>query len=270
MKKFYLLVVVAAVTFALLQSVEAYPRAATRSYVSAPHYSAPVYRSAPARQYSAAPRRPAMPFNRSYVATRPRFSATSMALRNPTYTANPRRFAGDRTAAFNSRTFSSGARLTPGTRTAAARSQGFNASRAVARYSASNWHRNWDRGRDHWWRGHRCHFRNGFWFIYDPFPFCPYYGLYSYNAYYGGGYYDDGSYGANDYAANDAPQTEYDGDSQVSDVQSALAREGYYDGAINGKLGPATRNALRRYQRDHGLETTGSINRAVRDALRLR
>ena len=65
-------------------------------------------------------------------------------------------------------------------------------------------------------------------------------------------------------------QPEYDAGSQVSNVQSALAREGYYDGAIDGRLGPATQKALRRYQRDHGLPVTGGISRAVIEALQLR
>jgi membrane-bound lytic murein transglycosylase B len=56
----------------------------------------------------------------------------------------------------------------------------------------------------------------------------------------------------------------------VSEVQSALAREGYYDGRIDGRLGNATQKALRRYQRDHGLEVTGGISRGVIEALRLR
>jgi hypothetical protein len=190
------------------------------------------------------------------------------ALRNNNAYLNRARFSGDRTAAFNSRVRSSATtRLDAGNRTVA-RSQAFNQGRVIARHSA-NWQRHWDRGRDHSWRGHRCHFRNGFWFVYDPFPFYPYYGLYPYNAYYSGGYYDDGY--ASDYApAAYTEESDYAGDSQVSNVQSALARAGYYDGAIDGTLGPATRKALRRFQRDRGLDATGTINRAVIEALRLR
>jgi len=84
---------------------------------------------------------------------------------------------------------------------------------------------------------------------------------------YGYSYYDDG------YAPDEYSQSEYDsasGDSSVSQVQAALAREGYYHGAIDGSVGPATRNALRRYQRDRGLEATGRIDRSVIEALRLR
>ncbi len=56
----------------------------------------------------------------------------------------------------------------------------------------------------------------------------------------------------------------------MSQVQAALARGGYYHGAIDGSVGPATRNALRHYQRDRGLEATGQIDRPVIDALRQR
>jgi putative peptidoglycan binding protein len=40
--------------------------------------------------------------------------------------------------------------------------------------------------------------------------------------------------------------------SRVSELQSRLARAGYYLGAIDGILGPATRRAIRAYERDHG------------------
>lgn len=289
MKRVYLFVVAVIVSFVLLQSAEAYPRGGGRSFNSGAHFSAPSHHSwsapshhswAPSRSFSSAPVRYSSgprfsSVNRSFGATRPRFSpTTTTALRNPTYTARSRPFAGNRTAAFNSRTFSrSNARLGNGTRTFANRSRGASQERVIARYSA-NWRRNWDRGRDHWWRGHRCHFRNGFWFIYDPWPIYPYgygYGLYPYAPYYESAYYDDGSYAMDDNAvAPDSSRSESEGDARVSDVQSALAREGYYDGAIDGVLGPATRNALRRYQRDHGLDATGGITSGVIQALRLR
>ena len=100
-------------------------------------------------------------------------------------------------------------------------------------------------------------------------PWYPWdYGYYPYGAYsyYDDGYYDDG------YAANEYSQSEYDNgnpDSSVSQVQAALAREGYYRGAIDGSFGPATRNALRRYQQNHGLDVTGRIDRPVLEALGL-
>ena len=279
MKKIYLLVVVVAVSFALLQSVEAYPRGTSRSFSSTPHFSAPTrsypgpsrsFSSGASRHYSA-PRVPSMSTSRSSFVARPRFSPTTPALRNPTYTSSSRRFAGDRMAAFNSRTYSrSNPRVIPGNRTLANRSQAFNRGRVVARHPG-NWHRNWDRRCDHNWRGHRCHFRNGFWFIYDPFPFYPYgYGFYPYGAYSDAAYYDD-SYASDESAQAPAvDQSQYDTSSRLSEVQSALAREGYYDGTIDGRLGPGTQKALRRYQRDHGLPVTGVVSRAVIEALQLR
>jgi len=217
-----------------------------------------------------------MPNNRSSMGMRQRYSPTTTAFRNPTYVSGSQRFSGDRTAAFNSRTSRSNAHLTPGTRTVANRSQGFRQGNVVARHNASTWHRNWDHGHDHFWHGHRCHFHNGFWFIYDPFPFYPYWYGYPYDyypseTYYDSSYYDTGSQPVDEYAAG--PHTNYSessGDARVSDVQSALAREGYYDGQIDGVLGPATRNALRHYQRDHGLDATGGITSGVIHALRLR
>ena len=59
-----------------------------------------------------------------------------------------------------------------------------------ARQSA-NWHHDWNRGRDHWWNGHRCRFINGSWVIFDvgfdPWWQCP--------GYYYGYPCDDGDYG---------------------------------------------------------------------------
>ena len=280
MKRTYLFIVVVAVSLALLQSVEA--RGTSHSFSSTPHFSAPAHSySAPARSYSGgasryySASRVSSMSNRSSFAARPRFSGATTALRNPTYTSNARRFYGDRTAAFNSRSYSgSSTRSATANRTLASRLQTSNRERVIARYSA-NWHRSWDRGRDHFWHGHRCHFRNGFWFIYDPFLFYPYgygygYDYYPYGSYADANYYDD-SYATDQYAPDaNANQPQYDTGSQVSNVQSALAREGYYDGAIDGRLGPATEKALRRYQRDHGLPVTGGISRAVIEALQLR
>ena len=274
--------------FTLIQSAEGGSRGGARSFSSGPHfsgahYSAPAHHYAgPSRSYSSgpgrtywAPRVSSMPYNRGPYATRPRYSPTTTALRNPTYVSGSRRFSGNRTAAFNSRTYSrSNAQLTPGNRTAASRSQGFDRGNVIARHSASTWHRNWDHVHDHFWHGHRCHFHNGYWFIYDPFLWYPYgygYDYYPYDSYYDSSYYDSGSYPVEEYAPGPGTsQSEYSGDARVSDVQSALAREGYYDGAVDGVLGPSTRRALRNYQRDHRLDVTGAITQGVIEALRLR
>ena len=43
-------------------------------------------------------------------------------------------------------------------------------------------------------------------------------------------------------------------------VQTVLAKQGYYQGPIDGAIGPATSRAIRNYQRDHHLTPTGTIN----------
>jgi len=134
----------------------------------------------------------------------------------------------------------------------------------VAQHSA-DWQRNWDRSRDHWWHGHRCRFVDGSWFIFDfGFPWYPYGYPYDYYAddyypyQYDSGVYegDDGDYyGQGAYESSD----EY-ADSTVSAAQAKLSSQGYYRGAIDGVFGPETRRAIMRYQGDHGLRVTGSLN----------
>jgi hypothetical protein len=275
--------------FALIQSAEASSRGAARSFSSAAHYSAPHY-SAPARQYAGPSRsfsnssarfNGAARFssgprfqNRSYTAAGPRVYPRT-EFRNPTYVANRTHFSGNRTEAFNTRTSSQASARLAASRIPRTRAQSLNSGRErVFTQRGANWRRNWDRGRDHWWNGRRCHFHNNVWVIYEPFFWYPYYGSgYGYYPY--GGYYDSTYYG-DSYAPDQSEpatytnQQDYDPGSRVSDVQSALAREGYYDGPIDGRLGNAMQKALRRYQRDHGLEVTGGISRGVLEALRLR
>ena len=79
------------------------------------------------------------------------------------------------------------------------------------------------------------------------FPFFypyPYYGYYPYN-YYG---YNDSGYGYGN---------------TVVEVQSRLARAGYYHGAIDGIMGPQTRRAIRAYERDHNMPAYGLIDRQL-------
>jgi Putative peptidoglycan binding domain len=61
--------------------------------------------------------------------------------------------------------------------------------------------------------------------------------------YYGG--YNYGDYGSG-YGYGDSSG------SRVAELQSRLASAGYYHGAIDGIMGPATRRAIRAYERDHG------------------
>ncbi|MDQ3622466.1 MAG: peptidoglycan-binding protein [Verrucomicrobiota bacterium] len=52
-------------------------------------------------------------------------------------------------------------------------------------------------------------------------------------------------------------------DDLAVDVQVALKRRGYYYGAIDGDVGPATRAAIRAYQRDRRLSITGRIDTSL-------
>ena len=155
-----------------------------------------------------------------------------------------------------------------------------------AQHSA-NWNRNWDHNHDHWWHGHRCHFVNGSWFLFDYgfYPWWPYWyadDYYAYDSYYPNyyspyyngdqGYYNpNGYYDPNGYPSdpNGYSSDQYDG-SIVAAVQEKLARQDYYHGEIDGVMGPETRRAIARYQRSHGLHANGDLTMETLEALRLR
>lgn len=119
----------------------------------------------------------------------------------------------------------------------------------------------------------------------------PYYGYdYSYNdpGYYDSGdyqdqmYYDQSSYSGQsaDYYDSTVYQSEVDYDqSGYQDysnyrttvaAQERLAREGYYQGESDGTFGPEMRQALKAYQRSHGLSMTGYLDSETIEAMRLR
>lgn len=52
-------------------------------------------------------------------------------------------------------------------------------------------------------------------------------------------------------------------------VQRELARRGYYAGAIDGVIGPLTRQAIARFQVEHQLAVTGVIDGTLLVALGL-
>ena len=54
---------------------------------------------------------------------------------------------------------------------------------------------------------------------------------------------------------------------QVTAAQAMLKRKGAYSGEATGKLDPATRDALKTYQKDNGLRATGTLNRATLEKL---
>ena len=141
----------------------------------------------------------------------------------------------------------------------------------IAGQRSADWHRDWNRHRDHFWHGHRCRFVNGEWFIFDAgfFPYEYPYDEYAYDYYpYGSSagvydgdadYYNPGAYDSSDQST----------DSTVAAAQEQLARQGYYRGELDGIFGPETRRAIMRYQSDHGLRATGRLNTDMLQALGL-
>jgi hypothetical protein len=126
-------------------------------------------------------------------------------------------------------------------------------SYAVAR--SWNWHVHHDHA---WWRTHYRTFvlfgggyyfwNGGYW--YPAYGYDPVYSTYA---------YDEPIYG---YGGLSPYQV-------IVNVQSELRREGYYAGAIDGSLGPITRDALARYQVDQGLIVTRAIDEPTLESLGL-
>ena len=120
----------------------------------------------------------------------------------------------------------------------------------VFRNYKSEWH---DQG---WWRGHynnRVVFVYGGWYAWNAGYWIPAWG-YAPNAYYA---YDGPIYGYN----NLPP------DQVIANVQSALQQQGYYQGEVDGLLGPQTRAAVADYQRATGLAETAAIDQPTLESL---
>jgi hypothetical protein len=58
-------------------------------------------------------------------------------------------------------------------------------------------------------------------------------------------------------------------DRVIADVQSVLQQMGYYQGEVDGLLGPITRQALAAYQADNGLTPTAAIDEPTLDSLNM-
>jgi Putative peptidoglycan binding domain len=145
---------------------------------------------------------------------------------------------------------------------------------------SGNWHRDWNRNADHWWHGHRCHFFNGSWVIFDV-GFYPWWGwpywdpyYYGYGYGYGYGYYDyPYGYESNYYGEQYDDQNAYadqSANSTIAAVQERLVQDGYYRGQIDGVFGPETRAALAQFQSNHGLRVSGALTNDTLAALGLR
>lgn len=53
----------------------------------------------------------------------------------------------------------------------------------------------------------------------------------------------------------------------VEEVQKALQKAGYYDGAIDGKIGPKTISGIANFQRDNGLTTDSIVGKKTWELL---
>ena len=119
----------------------------------------------------------------------------------------------------------------------------------VFRNYSSQWHER------NWWRNHynRVVFVYGGWYAWNAGYWIPAWG-YDSNAYY--------AYDGPIYAYNNLPP-----DQVTANVQAALQQQGYYQGEVDGLLGPLTRAAVADYQRDHGLYITSAIDRPTLSSL---
>lgn len=109
-----------------------------------------------------------------------------------------------------------------------------------------------------WWRNHHnriVFYGGGYWFWNAGWWF-PAWG---YSPYYNNYVYDGPIYGFGELSPGDV----------TAQVQEVLAQQGYYYGAIDGVLGPDTRDAILRFQADHGLATTAAIDEPTLDSLGL-
>lgn len=125
------------------------------------------------------------------------------------------------------------------------------------RWVAANVHPNWNHNRSYYLNHHNYRWYDGGWLIVDG-GFWP--GAYPYYGYdYGYASYDTVPY-VGSYAGTG---------STVTDVQARLAQLGYYQGLVDGDIGPMTRQAIAAYQSDNGLLVTGRINDALLQSLAL-
>jgi hypothetical protein len=102
--------------------------------------------------------------------------------------------------------------------------------------------------RDYWHRHHVHRYYNDALGVFIISPFGPSYA-------YGSSYVD----GYSDYRG-------FDYETRIA-VQRALADLGYYNGPIDGVIGPGTMAAIERYQADNGLAITGRINTSLMQSL---
>jgi len=124
----------------------------------------------------------------------------------------------------------------------------------TARTSVSTVRASANHSRNHNWRHRRHHRSRVFFNVGYGYPFgygYPYYGRYPYGyRYYAG-------------PREAIYQAATSNRSLAIEVQRRLARAGYYRGAIDGVIGSGTRNAIRSYERAHGLRVDGLLDQRL-------
>ena len=54
---------------------------------------------------------------------------------------------------------------------------------------------------------------------------------------------------------------------QIKDAQHQLKSAGLYKGSADGQMGPATKEAIQKFQQQHGLQATGALDEQTLAAL---
>jgi len=112
-------------------------------------------------------------------------------------------------------------------------------------WSAANTHSDWNHSGQHSWNNNNYMWYQGGWLLITA-AFNPFYVTSGYS---NNGYYNNGSL--------------------VSSVQASLNNQGYYNGPIDGNIGPGTRQAIASYQNDNNLNVTGHINGPLLQSLQI-
>lgn len=113
--------------------------------------------------------------------------------------------------------------------------QGSRSDHYGGRWSDASVHSDWNRDDEHDWNHHHYRWYDGGWLIIEAGP----------------------------------SPVEYQTGSVESSVQQKLSEQGYYNGPIDGDIGPGTRHAIAHYQDDKGLPVSGHIDGSLLASLRL-
>jgi hypothetical protein len=161
---------------------------------------------------------------------------TVIASRRTFSTRTPRALASTRHSTTATRAYATNTRAVRSTRAVAfggnSNAQNNANNRGHYQYAFAS-HSGWNQNREYFWQGHHYRWYRNAWFIIDPFPYYPAYGYYP----------AGGPVGV--------------------EVQEALTQQGYYQGPIDGIIGPGTRAAIAAYQQANGLRVTGTITNSL-------